>query len=159
MKIEQILKKQKLYYKDLSDYGEKNKSSKELKLKQCNNCGFCCYNMPCDLAVEDIPIIAKHLNITSKELFNTYLCMMDYRDGNFTLTPIKKGQNHLAGKLKPLEDCFHIGFCIFYNGKCTIEECKPKGGKIYNCWDNKSKKDCFISFTKEELKSIAKNLK
>jgi Fe-S-cluster containining protein len=140
MKMFKLKEKEKYFYKYMEELGEILESSHKKGLSNCNKCGFCCYMMPCDLIKEDIFKLANYLKITKKELFNKYLIFQPYIDG-YTLIPIRKSQQDIAGQIKPLERSFDIEPCIFLSvdNKCSIEVVKPKGGRHYKCWEDNEK--------------------
>jgi hypothetical protein len=144
------------YHKELNEIREKLGKTDTKTQKSCNGCSFCCWQKPCNLSKEDIGIMAKHFEITPQELFKKYLVVDDAgaKDGEFTLTPIRKEWQKYAGKYLPSDATFDLNTpCVFLNEvdkKCVLHGlAKPAGGRDLECW--KEKQYVIESFTKEEL--------
>lgn len=155
--LTEIEKKQKAFYENLAIIKSKRKSANDIKKNSCQLCGLCCYSMPCDLEYSDIEKIADYLQITRKDLFLQFLIIQPYPNmSKYTLIPIRKKQQDIAGQFKPISRWFDMEPCIFLDeeNKCTIEEVKPKGGLNMQCWDNKYTLESGIFHTKEEIVNI-----
>lgn len=113
-------------------------------MTQCKRCGNCC-KYPCPLEPEDLKIISEHFNLTEQETIDKYLIwdywVSDEGGYNYYLCPKRKGD------IDNIVD-FGLAFagydgrkCIFLeqNGKylCKIHKVKPRGGKEFNCKEDK----------------------
>jgi Fe-S-cluster containining protein len=89
--------------------------------KACDNCGHCCSFGGCFVLDEDIPRIAKFLEIKEEELKRKYL---DQK----TLYNTKIHKTKTVPSKKPYSEC------IFFEDKhCLIHEVKPLHCRIGNC--------------------------
>lgn len=94
------------------------KTSHQLGLDHCNQCGECCRKDSCHLDERDASKIAQHLGISRREFARTYLQV-------FRTSP-----THTAVKTR-----MTASGCIFLKDNCcSIHEVKPKGGRDYECW-------------------------
>ena len=88
---------------------------------KCERCGNCCVHGAGFLIEEDIPKIAKFLQITEKELKKNYLQETEMF-------------NKKAWKPKIVKNGKPFGPCIFYDkNTCKIHIAKPFQCKIMNC--------------------------
>jgi Fe-S-cluster containining protein len=105
------------------------------KSQPCQKCGKCCETHPCALAPEDFPRIANFLGLTQEELFKKFLVLdyvEDFDKRSCYVTPARK--NELPGRIVEADWTFAKNPCIFLlNGKCSIEQVKPKGGRDLFC--------------------------
>jgi Fe-S-cluster containining protein len=127
--------------------------------KKCIKCGFCCWQQPCDLNYEDIFIIAEHLKLSSKEFFNKYLTFQFFplnKNEHYILTPIRKNQKGLAGKIKSMQNWFDLDEpCIFLeNNECSLYCFRPTGAKIMNCWETPNVNSIAIIYAKKDVIKI-----
>jgi Fe-S-cluster containining protein len=102
----------------------KDTSVREIKElgKNCDMCGNCCIHGAGFLIEEDIPKIAKLLNVSEKELKEKYLEETEMF-------------NTKAWKPKTKKNGKPFGPCMFYDKKegCKIHIAKPFQCKIMNC--------------------------
>jgi len=89
---------------------------------ECDSCGYCCTHGAGFLEKEDIPRMAKFLEVTEEQLKKVFLEESEiFHTKAFKPRLIRKG--------KP------FGVCIFYDekAKCTIQKVKPLQCKAGNC--------------------------
>ena len=89
---------------------------------ECDRCGYCCTHGAGFLEPEDIPKMAKHLEVTEEQLKKVFL-----EESEVFHTK--------AFKPKLLRQGKPYGVCIFYDEKfgCTINKVKPLQCKAGNC--------------------------
>lgn len=80
----------------------------------CNHCGQCCKASPCLVGgPEEIAYISEYVGYDVRQHLQ------------IERTPDGHRQVRISNKSP----------CVFFNGKCSIEEVKPKGGLEYECWN------------------------
>lgn len=93
------------------------KTSAELGLAHCNQCGECCRQSTCHLEQKDVSRIAQHLGLSRREFARQYLQVFLPEDS-------------AAVKPRMTENG-----CVFLkDNACSIHQVKPKGGREYECW-------------------------
>ena len=107
---------------------------------ECQQCGMCCHT-PCDIIPSDIPHLLNHFQMPLQDFFKKYLIALliaspRYSDEILMMVPVRADTNgNRSSKLIADKDYLNLkGPCIFLkNGKCTINECKPFGGRFLLC--------------------------
>jgi len=119
-------------FKNLDDYFE-----------PCTNCGDCCH-MPGDLLPEQVDILANHLRMNRKELFDRYLVVQLFAPNDtmppaFLVSAAKVDQKgvRMAQKMVDQEyvDTHHLD-CIFRDKAakgCSVHQIKPFGCAFLIC--------------------------
>lgn len=107
----------------------------QLDVNYCLGCAKCCVTHPCALEPEDLGTIANYLNLPEDELFARFL-VLDYVESEggkqYYVCPARKGD--VTGTVVDRNWTFSDSPCIFlHNGRCSIQQVKPKGGRTYYC--------------------------
>jgi len=129
----------------------KKNNTKEMK---CDSCSFCCHARPGNLNKEDVENLAKHFNMTKKEVFQKYLAVDEIIRGILCLLPIRTSQENIAGSFMPSRNTFDTDPCIFLKDKkCELHDiAKPVVCRETLC---KNEEGCNIpSWTREDLKEL-----
>ncbi|MBA7703777.1 hypothetical protein ES703_112571 [subsurface metagenome] len=129
------------YFRYLHREEERFPSARNLGLKECQRCGFCCMFMTCVPRPDEIEPIAKFLGLTSTEFAKKYMVIDKFVETNYILRIAKEGQEDIAGTHFPEERWFDRGYCIFFdkeNKKCKIYPVRPQDAREWKCWDVKS---------------------
>lgn len=158
---EKLIVKQKLYFEYIKDLKKNPNMSKNRGFKTCNRCGVCCHQQPCDLTLNDIYIIAKHFSLSAKEFFLNKLIIQKYHDNINVITPIKIGQQDIAGTYKPIIRSFDLWTaCTFLktNNECSLGDIKPLGAKLTKCWEDQKFEDIAIVWTNKEIDELLTEL-
>ena len=129
------------------------KPADKIGAKECQRCGGCCVRGPCGLDKEDVPKLAKFLNISIQELFDNYL-VVDGSDPKFYLRPRRSGQS--GGHYLTCSETYEQSACVFFRdgqpGECAIHAAKPKHAQETKCWEENGVE--FPIWTKKELKEV-----
>lgn len=109
----------------------------------CEKCGKCCNRYPCDLTFDELPGIAKRLDLGIVEFFEKYL-LWDYYIGDgendseddvYFIVFRRKDPREEKGKMTTWEWAFQESPCIFLtkDNLCSIHEFKPETGRRQGC--------------------------
>ena len=110
------------------------------KFSECQQCGECC-KTPCDIIPENLPPLLEKYDMDLTSFFKKYLIALiiaspKYSDEILMMVPVRVDNRGIRNK-KFLADNEYLdtqGACIFLeNGKCTIHNLKPFGGKLLLC--------------------------
>lgn len=97
------------------------KPADKIGAKECQRCGCCCVRGPCGLDKEDVPKLAKFLDVSIQELFDKYL-VVDGSDPKFYLRPRRSGQS--GGHYLTCSETYERSACVFFKdgqpGECTM---------------------------------------
>lgn len=110
----------------------------------CKKCARCCFRYPCDITFEELPGIAKKLNLSIGEFFDKYL-LWDFYIGDddvkeqayqyyivFRRSNRKEEINHTASWSWAMQ---FESPCIFLtkDNLCSIHDFKPESGRRQEC--------------------------
>lgn len=94
------------------------KTSADLGITHCNQCGECCRRSSCHLDEKDVSRIAQYLGLSRREFARQYLQVILPTSESAAVKPLMTDDG-----------------CVFLkDSKCSIQEVKPKGGREYECW-------------------------
>ena len=113
----------------------KRRPAKERGLNKCINCGYCC-TKTCVPLPKELKLIAKYLNMTVKEMIDTYM-VGDENDGYYFLRWANTAQTDLLGEFLPDDRTYDIGMCILFNEttrECKIYPVRPVDAREAGCW-------------------------
>jgi len=128
------------YLKYLRIEGRLALSAKNLRLKNCQQCGYCCLGVTCVPKPDEIESIADFLELSTDELIKQYMLIDKFDDSNYFLRFANEKQQDITGTYLPKERWFDRGYCILYdkrNRACRIYCMRPFEARDWNCWDVK----------------------
>lgn len=131
-------KRKRAYVKYLLEKQEECHSAKRLGLSECQRCGYCCILLTCVPKPDEIEQVAKHLNMSVKEMVKRYMVVDRFVNTNFFLRWAKESQKDITGGFLPRERLFDKGYCILYDKKnkgCLIHKARPDEAKDVSCWE------------------------
>ena len=123
------------YHRRLKVLQNELKPARERGKVGCCKSGFCCWQRPCELAPEDVPRIAAHLEVTPQALFEDWLVVDELANG-LALLPRRRGQQ--GGRYLSADETWDISSpCVFLTSEnlCEIHPVKPAGGRAFECWN------------------------
>jgi Fe-S-cluster containining protein len=94
------------------------KTSAELGLNYCNQCGECCRRSTCHIDEKDVPRIAKFLGVSRGQFMKQYVTIFIPRRGSAAVKP----------KMTATGCTFLVG------NQCALQPVKPRGGREFECW-------------------------
>ncbi len=116
-------------------------SAKNLSLKSCQRCGYCCLGVTCVPKPDEVEPIAGFLGLSTAELIKRYMLVDKFDDSNYFLRFANEKQQDITGAYLPPARWFDRGYCIFYdqrNRACGIYPVRPFEARDWNCWDVKA---------------------
>lgn len=141
----------------LQSYQSEHPTAKHQGKNECCKSGVCCWRRPGALAPEDIPILAKYLNITEQELFKQFL-VVDEITGYRVLLPKRVSQE--GGRMLSCDETYDIDTpCVFLDTKdnsCKVHKVKPIACKNFKCWEPKEP-DLFPEISDQKLSELGWN--
>ena len=138
---DQVLEyREREYLKYLRIEGKLVPSAKNLRLNQCQRCGYCCLGVSCVPKPDEVESIANFLELSTDELFKHYMMIDKFDDSNYFLRFANENQQDITGTYLPKERWFDRGYCILYDKKnriCRIYPVRPSEARDWKCWDIK----------------------
>jgi Fe-S-cluster containining protein len=140
---------------------EKHQTAKQLGLKECQRCGFCCLRRPCVPTPDEIGAIANFLGLTVEKFVRKFTIVDRQSGTDYFLRWIKKGQEDIAGEFAPWERTYDEGYCIFYDEvekACKIYPVRPEDARRTNCWEDETEEQVFSPLKSWNEKEVRKFL-
>jgi Fe-S-cluster containining protein len=132
---------------EYGDYLEREKyrhnSAEKLGKKECQKCGFCCLQRPCNPTVEEFYKIAEFLKMTPEKCAKKYFVIDSFSTGGIKfLFAAKTEQLDITGKYISYDRTYDKGYCVFFNKKkgCKLQSVKPEQAKKLKCWKGDEEK-------------------
>jgi len=149
--------KQEQEYERLKTLKQQFKTAKDLGVKECVKCGWCCNRRTCIPTPEEFKKIAEYLRLSVQECIKKYFCVDKQSSDDFCyVKPAGVNQQDLIGKFIPCDRTYNEGKCVFLvdNNLCKIHDVKPLSAKLLECWnDNENEGDEIIKAWKEYYKN------